>query len=42
MQKLPVNPVNISFEETENQKMIRQMVRDFGAARNKAKNDGVG
>jgi alkylation response protein AidB-like acyl-CoA dehydrogenase len=31
MQELPFIPVDISFQETENQKLIRQMVRDFGA-----------
>jgi len=31
MQTLEANPTAIQFEETENQRMIAQMVRDFGA-----------
>ncbi|MFZ6009860.1 MAG: acyl-CoA dehydrogenase family protein [Bacteroidota bacterium] len=31
MEVLTEKPITVSFEETENQKMIAQMVRDFGA-----------
>lgn len=37
MQELPFNPADISFQETENQKLIRQMVQDFGALEIKPK-----
>lgn len=37
MQELPFDPANISFHETENQKLIRQMVQDFGALEIKPK-----
>lgn len=30
MQNLSENPLTLSFEETDNQKMIAQMIRDFG------------
>ena len=37
MQELSINPANISFHETENQILIRQMVQDFGALEIKPK-----
>ncbi len=37
MQELRFNPADISFQETENQKLIRQMVQDFGALEIKPK-----
>lgn len=37
MQTLDVDPITAGFEETENQKMISQMVRDFGAREIKPK-----
>jgi alkylation response protein AidB-like acyl-CoA dehydrogenase len=37
MQVLTDNPHSISFEETENQKMIAQMIKDFGAREIKPK-----
>lgn len=37
MQDISFNPANISFHETENQKLIRQMVQHFGALEIKPK-----
>jgi alkylation response protein AidB-like acyl-CoA dehydrogenase len=37
MQTLDMDPITTGFEETENQKMIAQMVRDFGAREIKPK-----
>jgi alkylation response protein AidB-like acyl-CoA dehydrogenase len=37
MQKLPVNPINVSFLETDNQKLIQQTVTAFGEVEIKPK-----
>lgn len=37
MQEIPISPANISFYETDNQILIRQMVRDFGSLEIKPK-----